>query len=73
MHVACASIFHVPGPLTSPRLGETLLAQAHEYSPGLWVMMTTPRGRGRLDVTDISDYYQEDPFETIEESGGLVK
>ena len=57
----------------SPRLGEMVLAQAHEYILGRGVMMTTHHGPGRLDITDVSDHYQDDPFEPIEQSGGIVK
>lgn len=53
------------GAIASPGEGDVVLARIHNFVLGRSVMMTTPTGVGRVDITDISDTYQDDPFQKL--------
>ena len=55
------------GPLNASQEGDILVARTHKVLPGLGLMVTTPIGVGRVDITDISDCYQKNPFQTLKE------
>lgn len=49
------------------------IAIIRSYLPGRGAMATTPHGAGLVDITDLSDDYQDDPFQALEGTSGLVE
>lgn len=55
----------LPGDLGEPSVGDVVLGMFKEVIPGQALLLTTPHGIGRVDITDIADHYMDHPLDSL--------
>lgn len=61
------------GSCVVPHVGDSVTASFQLYKTGCGFSVDTPYGRGRVDITDISDCYQKSPLSMVSKSGDYLK
>ena len=56
------------GDVKSPSKGDVIAGQFKELVTDQALLLTTPHGLGRVDVTDISDHYADSPLEGLKKN-----
>ena len=56
------------GAIGSPSKGDIVPAQIREVVPDHALLLTTPHGMGRVDITDILDHYTDNPLEGLKKN-----
>ncbi len=60
-----------PGPVGTPSVGDITIGQIKQVvESSQAVVIATHFGLGRVDVTDISDHYVDQPLKTVEKHLG---
>ena len=50
-----------------------VVGKIRQVIPHYALMVAIPGGVGRVDITDVTDHYYDNPLETVKESDGFVK
>ena len=56
-----------------PCEGSIVLGRVYQVILGQALLVSTPYGNGRIDITDISDSYTDDPLSRVMAKKGCVK
>lgn len=54
-------------------MGCVLVGRVNQVLPGQALLLSTPAGNGRVDITDISDSYLDNPLDAVPGKGGFVR
>lgn len=60
------------GPVDALSEGDVTMVSVTTVVAGKCIFVTTPHGRGQLDITDISDHYTENPLQTLTKDGTSI-
>lgn len=61
------------GLLESPSEGDILPAHIKQVLANQALLVSTAHGLGRVDITDISDHYVDDPLKTVRGDDDIVR
>ena len=59
--------------MKQPAVGDMVVGKIRQVIPHYALMVAIPGGVGRVDITDVTDHYYDNPLETVKESDGFVK
>ena len=54
-------------------VGDIVVGRIRQVIPHHALMVAIPGGIGRVDITDVSDHYQDCPLEAVKGQDGFVK
>ncbi len=60
-------------PSVEPRDKCVVLGRVNQVIPGQALLVSTPVGNGRVDITDLSDSYVNDPLSAVAGKGEFVR
>ena len=59
--------------MEQPAVGDMVVGKIRQVIPHHALMVAIPGGVGRVDITDVTDHYCDNPLETVKEPDGFVK
>ncbi len=59
--------------VVEPSEGCVVLGRVNQVIPGQALLVSTPVGNGRVDITDLSDSYVNDPLSAVAGKGEFVR
>ena len=65
------TLCYVTGPVSEPCEGDIVTGRVKQVLPGHALLVSTPHGTGRIDITNISDTFVEDPLKQMKTSSFL--